>query len=90
MDRAQVKVDGAGLVVSAVTIHAPTIDPLPVDYIDVTTHPNREEILGGRYRWTGTTFQAIPPSPPMTRPDATALTDRQLLERIARQLGLVR
>ena len=43
-----------------------------------------------RKRWNGTAFEALPLAPSPVLLDASALTDRQLLELVARQAGVAR
>lgn len=86
--RYQVKLDGNGEVSATVLAHDG--DPLPAGYIDATALSSelKATIDARTVRWDGTQFAAKPLPPP--RPPASSLTDRQLLESLARAMGLAR
>lgn len=82
--RTQVSVNEAGHVVSSVIIYSSdSLDILPQGYIDITSHPDRGDILARRKRWNGSSFEDMPPSN-----SAPEVSDHALLGAIARKLGV--
>lgn len=80
-----VRVDAAGLVEATLTA-----ETLPPGYLDASAvdADTRQAIERRRRRWTGAAWVEVP-RVTVPRPPAASLSDRQLLEAIARRLGLV-
>jgi hypothetical protein len=90
-ERVIATIDAAsGNVVGVTMTDAPSTDPLPANTRDITTHPDRAAIERGDRRWNGSAFVAVSRPAPPAIPALATLTDRQLLEGIARALGVAR
>ena len=59
--------------------------PTPAGCLVVDVTARAESVTG--YTWNGSTFTA--PAPAKAKPDASGFTDRELLEAIARRLGVL-
>ena len=86
------QVDGAGKVIATVESSIAddaTFDPLPANGVDITNHPARAAIANRERILDAGVWRAAPAPPaPAPKLDATA-TDRELLEAVARRLGLL-
>ena len=87
-ERALAKIDALGYVVSTAEsyINQGDVFPaIPAWHLDVTTHPMRSAIMAGQKRWNGTGWiDRVVTTPPL--PLVASLSDRQLLEAIAKCL----
>lgn len=90
MERTVVKIAADGSVGASVVVYRTddATDAVPDGYLDITNDPDRDAILAHTKSWDGSRWIDAPA--PVVTPalDLSALTDRAILEAIARAVGL--